>query len=185
MSIRSIFITGGIDLDMGIDKEYREYVAKGVAQAAKSQLIGRAQLRTRYERLIALVDNACRYYRSIGRAVIIKEAGSELWVGTLQGGGSIAVAAAAVDEDWICSARLGTRICKLLDRQIRLGGRAYVAADMQGRYFMLPWSLFDGHDEFGRGFVYADEAAKYEVLHTGVMLSLFDFKDGRAIDGAK
>lgn len=147
-----------------------------------------------------LIEGACRYYASIGRAYIVKEPepfrvikkdrinhtakinfikkAQPDFHGTLAGGQSIVFEAKYTDTARIKQSVISDEQAKSLDIQLKLGASAFVCVGIQDKAYMVPWKVFrDMKVNFGHKYATQDDLFMYRVINNGV-IKFLDFING-------
>lgn len=148
------------------------------------RMIG-AVSRVRGRRFEELIDWSCEYYRISGRADIEKtpepmkvvrpigggkflavyeKAAQADYKGILYGGRAVYFEAKSTERDRMLQSRVTENQTERLRRAQQLGAAVFVLCEIGGRYFRIPWIVWDSMKEnFGRKYITQRDAERYEV----------------------
>lgn len=155
--------------------------AKTVCRNRRSSDRGRG-----FERLLS---KGCAYYADTGEAVITKTYEPYIttevhdggrfegrWLdnadpdfqGTLAGGRSVVFEAKATDKNRLRQSALTDKQAELLRRHQDMGAIAFVAAEIAGRFFSIPFHVWqDMKGVYGKRFLVPEDIEDYEVIFDG------------------
>lgn len=139
-----------------------------------------------------LIEGACRYYKSKGRAYVVKEPEPFRVVrkdharnmakvqfishaqpdfhGTLRGGQSIVFEAKYTDTARMRQDVISKAQAESMDYQCGLGALCFVCAGIQDKTFMVPWSVFSNMKEcYGHKYASAEDLEEWRVKNDSVV----------------
>lgn len=154
-----------------------------------------------------LIEGACRYYASIGRAYVVKEPepfsvlkkdrinhtakirfvkkAQPDFHGTLAGGFAVVFEAKYTDTPRMRQNVISDEQSRSMTAQRKLGALVYVCAGIQDKAFMVPWDIFSHMQEnFGHKYATAEDLELYRVRNNGV-IKFLDFVNGATLEEAR
>lgn len=139
-----------------------------------------------------LIEGACRYYKAMNRAYIVKEAepfrvmtkdrangtakvqftkhAQPDFHGTLKGGRAIVFEAKFTDTPRIKQDVISQEQADSLNRQMTLGAACFVCVGIQLQAYMVPWHIFsDMKSYYGHKYADAGNLEEWRVNNDGVI----------------